>query len=466
MRRGRPIVAAGTALALAGCMPADVRPPAAAAVQAPAGWRDGAVGNAAINPQWWQAFNDPALTALIERALARNTDVLAAAARIQEAQASIRLARSTVLPALDAVGGGQRGRNIGAAGAATSTALQPELQLNWQVDLFGRLSRLTDAARLRYVASQADRDAIALSVASQVAQAYIGLLALDMQLLVSQQTVRSRAEALRLAADQARVGYTSQFELTQAESEYEAVQQAIPQLQFAIRAQENALSRLAGDLPGTIARGRTLADFPPPTVPDTLPSDLLRRRPDIASAELAVAAADATLASDRAAFLPQVAVSATLGQLFVNARDYDPVTIWSVGGSVLAPIFAGGRLTARVDATAAQRDQAAFAYRGTVLAAFEEVETALTGVTRYAEQIERLHNRRTILQRSVALATDRYQGGYAAYIEQLDAQRNLYATELDAITVRQSQLENVVTLYRALGGGWQGAGPAEAAVRR
>ncbi|MDX3910172.1 MAG: efflux transporter outer membrane subunit [Sphingobium sp.] len=466
--KGTPQTAAAlVVLALAGCMPADVPPPASAAITAPVAWRDGATGSATIDPHWWEAFNDSKLTALIERALARNTDVLSAAARVQEAQATIRLARSAVLPTLDAVGGGQRQRTLGGAGATTtSTALQPEVQLNWQVDLFGRLSRLTDAARLRYVASQADRDAAALAVSAEVAQAYIGLLALDAQLFVSEQTVTSRAEALRLAADQARVGYTSQFELTQAESEYEAVQQAIPQLRFAIQAQENALSRLTGDLPGAIVRGRTLRDFSLPAVPVTLPSDLLRRRPDIASAELAVAAADATLASDRAAFLPQVAISAALGQLFVNALDYDSVTVWSLGGSVLAPIFAGGRLTAQVDATAAQRDQAAFAYRGTVLTAFAEVETAMSGITRFAEQIERLHNRLTILQRSVALATDRYQGGYASYLEQLDAQRNLYATELDAISVRQSQLENIVTLYRALGGGWQRPGPTDMATRR
>ncbi|WP_235955103.1 efflux transporter outer membrane subunit [Sphingobium psychrophilum] len=341
MSGARQTAAALVVLTLAGCMPADVPPPASAAITAPVAWRDGATGSATIDPHWWDAFNDPKLTGLIERALARNTDVLSAAARVQEAQATIRLARSAALPTLDAVGGGQRQRTLGGTGAAAaSTALQPEVQLNWQVDLFGRLSRLTDAARLRYVASQADRDAAALAVSAEVAQAYIGLLALDAQLLVSEQTVTSRAEALRLAADQARVGYTSQFELTQAESEYEAVQQSIPQLRFAIQAQENALSRLTGDLPGAIVRGRNLRDFSLPAVPVTLPSDLLRRRPDIASAELAVAAGDATLASDRAAFLPQVAISAALGQLFVNALDYDPVTVWSLGGSVLAPIFA------------------------------------------------------------------------------------------------------------------------------
>ncbi|RYM11514.1 efflux transporter outer membrane subunit [Sphingobium cupriresistens] len=447
---------AGAATLLSGCMPADVRPPASATVVAPAAWRDAVAAAGSIAPDWWRAFGDPVLDRLIEDALARNTDILVAAARVQEAQADIRTARSALLPAVDAIGAGQYARAPGASGLSTSTALQPELQANWQVDLFGRLSRLTDAARLRYVASQADRDAMALSVAAQVAQGYIGLLALDAQLFVSQETVTSRKEALRLATDQASVGYISQFELTQAQSEYQAVEQAIPQIRLALSAQENALRRLVGDLPGPVARHRSLIDFPVPVVPATLPSDLLRRRPDIASAELAIAAADARLAADRAAFLPQVALSASLGQLLVNATDYDPVTIWSLGGSILAPIFSGGRLTAQVATATAQRDQAAFAYRGAALAAFEEVETALTGVLRYAEQIDRLHNRRTILKRSVALATDRYRGGYAAYIEQLDAQRNLYATELDAISVRQLQLENIITLYRALGGGWSG----------
>ena len=454
--KGRYLTLAGAATLLSGCMPADVRPPASAAVIAPTGWRDGATAAGAIAPDWWRAFSDPVLDRLIEDALSRNTDILAAAARVQEAQADIRTARSALLPAVDAIAGGQYARAPGASGLATSTALQPELQVNWQIDLFGRLSRLTGAARLRYIASQADRDAIALSVAAQVAQGYIGLLALDAQLFVSQETVTSRKEALRLATDQASVGYISQFELTQAQSEYQAVEQAIPQIRLALSAQENALRRLVGDLPGPVARHRSLIDFPVPVVPATLPSDLLRRRPDIASAELAIAAADARLAADRAAFLPQVALSGTLGQLLVNATDYDPVTFWSLGGSILAPIFSGGRLTAQVATATAQRDQAAFAYRGTALAAFEEVETALTGVLRYAEQIDRLHNRRTILKRSVALATDRYQGGYAAYIEQLDAQRNLYATELDAISVRQRQLENIISLYRALGGGWSG----------
>jgi multidrug efflux system outer membrane protein len=450
----RRAFALSSALSLAACMPAERPAPAASAITAPADWLDGGANTGIVDARWWQAFNDPNLTGLVEAALARNTDVLAATARIQEAEANIRLARSTLLPTLNASSGLGRSRSLGATGAATSTTIQPSLDASWQVDLFGRLSKLTDAARLQYRASQADRDAVALSIAAQVAQAYVGLLALDAQLTVSRETVTSRVEALRLAQDQARVGYISQYELTQAQSEYEAVEQAIPQLLLAIRAQENAIRTLTGDLPGPVSRAKSLALIAPPSVPATLPSDLLARRPDLASAAFAVAAADASLASDRRAFLPQVALSASLGQLLVNALDYDPVTVWSIGGSILAPIFQGGRLTAQVDVSTSLRDQAAFAYRGTVLTAFQEVETALTGVQRYDEQFRRVINRRNILVRSVTLATDRYRGGYAAYLEQLDAQRNLYSTELEAITVRQDQLNNIITLYRALGGGW------------
>lgn len=459
MRPARYFILLAPVLWLCACLPADPPPPASAVVAPPAAWRDTPSNNGTVDPAWWQAFGDPALTRLIEAALARNTDVLTAAARVEEVAADVRLARSALLPSLDAVGAAQRSRSLG----TTSTALQPEFQLSWQVDLFGRLSRLTEAARQQYVASQADRDAVALSVAAQTAQAYIGLLALDAQLAVSRETVKSRAEALRLATDQAQVGYTSQFELTQAQSEYEAVSQAIPQFEQAIRAQENALRLLTGELPGPVTRsdGGLLAATPP-TVPATLPADLLRRRPDIVSAEALVAAADASLAARRAQFLPQVALSASLGQLFINGLDYDPVTIWDVGASALAPLFAGGRLRAQVNAGAAQRDQAAFAYRGAALKAFGEVETALSGVSRFAEQIERLHNRRQILIRSVAMARDRYRGGYASYLEQLDAQRTLYSTELDAIAVRQDQLDNIILLYRALGGGWSATSPATA----
>jgi NodT family efflux transporter outer membrane factor (OMF) lipoprotein len=328
------------------------------------------------------------------------------------------------------------------------------LQANWEADLFGRIRTQVRAATLAYRASAAERDAALLAVAAATAQNYIALLALDAQLFITRETVASRAEALRLASDQARVGYISQLQLTQAQSEYQSVLQAVPELELAVRRQENAVRLLAGELPGPVARSQGFARLQLPPVPDALPSSLLARRPDIAQRELLLAASDTALALRRQAFLPQVTLTAQLGSLFVNALDYDPVAVWSIGGSVLAPLFSGGRLTAQYEATAAQRDQAAFAYGRTVLTALSEVENALAGVPRLREQVEHAGQRRAILARSLGYARDRYQAGYASYLEELDAQRNLYRVELDLLTLQRTQMENLIALYRALGGGW------------
>lgn len=456
-----------TALALAGagvltgCLPTYRAAPELARVTAPAAWRESVAGSESIDAQWWRGFGDPVLASLVDAALARNSDVLLAVARIDEARAQAELADAARLPALNGVLGLQAGRALEVTGVKTSKAVQPALQANWELDLFGRLSSQARAASLQYRATQAERDAAALSVAAATAQNYIALLALDAQLFITRETVASRAEALRLAQDQARVGYISQLQLTQAQSEYQAVLGAIPELELAVRRQENALRLLAGEvsgnLAGAVARGAGFAALRLPPVPGVLPSQLLARRPDIAQRELLLASADANLAARRQAFLPQVALSAQLGGLFVNALDYDPVALWSLGGSVLAPLFSGGRLTAQVDAAASQRDQAAFAYRRTVLTAFSEVENALAGVPRLAEQVDHAVQRRDILTRSLGYAHDRYQAGYASYLEELDAQRNLYQVEVNLLTLQRTQMENLVALYRALGGGWPAA---------
>ncbi|MBD8528590.1 MULTISPECIES: efflux transporter outer membrane subunit [unclassified Massilia] len=451
-------LAALGAATLGGCLPAYRAAPAAAQVAPPAAWREPAAGAATVDPHWWRAFGDPALASLVEAALARNSDVLIAVARIDEARAQAELAESARLPALNGAIGLQTGRALEATGISTSRVIQPNLTANWELDLFGRIRNQVRAANLQYQATQAERAAAALSVAASTAQNYVALLALDAQLFITRETVASRAEALRLAQDQARVGYISQLQLTQAQSEYQSVLGAIPELELAVRRQENALRLLAGDLPGDVlddtAHGAGFAALRLPPVPGVLPSQLLARRPDIFQRELLLAAADVNLAVRRQAFLPQVSLSAQLGSLFVNALDYDPVTVWSLGGSVLAPLFSGGRLNAQVEAAASQRDQAAFAYRRTVLTAFSEVENALAGVPRLAEQVSHAVQRRAILTRSLGYATDRYQAGYASYLEQLDAQRNLYQVELNLVTLQRTQMENVIGLYRALGGGW------------
>ncbi|MFV1919670.1 efflux transporter outer membrane subunit [Sphingomonas sp. MJ1 (PH-R8)] len=454
--------AAAALVFVAGCVPGDRPPPSRATVAAPVAWREPVPGNSVpVTADWWRQFGDPALAAVVELALVNNSDVLIAAARIEEAEAQVRLAGAARLPTLAAGGGAAYDRSLSAATGRPSGvfALQPQLSASWTLDLFGRLRALTAAARAAYVATAADRDAVRLSVAASTAQAYITLLSIDAQLAVTRQTLTSRTEARRIAEDRANLGYSSQLELTQAQSEYEAVAQTIPQLEQARQLQENGLRLLTGNLPAAVQRG-TLVALAMPPVPSLLPSELMRRRPDIAAAEARLAAADRIIASRRAEFLPDVSLSASGGALIVDQLSYDPVSIWSLGASILAPLFQGGRLTAQLDQANAQRNQAAFGYRNTVLRAFGEVENALTSERRLRDQIARAVARRTALQRSLVFASDRYRGGYASYLEQLDAQRNLFSVELNAIGVREQQLNAMIQLWAALGGGWDIAGVA------
>jgi len=453
MRRALPVLAGLCFLTACATPGPKTTPPPQASLASPAGWRAPAeAGREAVAADWWKAFGDPRLSDLIAAALVRNADLGVAEARVREAEAQGRLARAALLPSLNLTAGVQKSRDLNAFGQPSVTlAAQPELQVAYEVDLWGRLRQADAAARASLQASGYARDAARLSVAAAVARAYVGLVSLDAQLVTARATLTSRQEATARARRRAREGVTSDLELRQAEGELEAAAQRVPALELAISRQENALTLLAGDAPGPVARGTLAAlTIPQPAAP--LPSALLARRPDIAQAEASLAASDASLAAARAAYLPQVRLSAAGGGLFV--QHLDPVTVWSLGASALAPIFDGGRLRAQSDAATARRDQAAFAYRKTALTAFGEVESALEGVGRLAEQEDSAVRQRAAAASALDHARKRYQAGYVAYLEELDAQRGLLATELALSQIRESRLQNAVALYQALGGGW------------
>ncbi len=447
---------------LAGCAaPQPNAPDMLAAVALPAQWSVAAPAGApaTIAADWWSQLGDPQLERLVAQALAQNNDLQTAMARVREAQAQLASADAAQSPQLNATLGAQSGRSLGALGPTHTRSLQPGLQASWELDVWGRLSQLEQAAGARLQASEADRDAVALNVAATTVQTYVGLRALQAQQAISQATAAAREQALQLARDQVRVGYISQLQQTQAQAELAAVQQQVEQLNWQIDKQRSTLDLLLGQAGGAdVALGApriTLQELPLPPVPASLPSQLLERRPDIARAAALLAASDHQLQAQRAAFLPQVNLSASVGSLMVNALNYNPLTVWSLGGSLLAPLFDAGRLQAQADAVGAQRDQAALAYRGAVLAAFADTENALTGSARLARQTQFAIERRDVLQQSLTFAHDRYQAGYASYIEELDAQRNLYAAELEVVRLHQAELDNRVQLYKALGGGWR-----------
>jgi len=441
---------------LSGCM--GPRPPMPEPIAPPVAWRVDPGPTVPIEREWWQAYRDPALTTLVTQALARNEDIAIALARVRQADAQSRIARADLFPTLDFTASGTRARSLNALGLprAANTG-QLTLDASYEVDLFGRIADAVGAARSNLLASEAARDTTILSVSAAAARGYITLRALDAQLVVVRQTLDSRADALRLARDRARAGYTSQLEYEQARAEYESTAQAVPQAELAVARQENALGILIGEVdPSAIARGLPLQALEQPPVPDGLPSELLRRRPDIAQAEFALAATDASLSAARKAYLPRVPLTASGGLVFATGLA-NPIRIWTLGGSVLAPLFEGGRIVAEADAAAAQRDEAAYAYRRVALTAFREVNDNLAAVQKLGEQEARLREQRDALAAALRHATNRYRAGYSPYLEQLDAQRQLFSAELNLIQAHADRLNASVALYQAMGGGWQPA---------
>lgn len=446
-------------LVLAGCrIPVQDRP--ASSLEVPAAWRTPLqVGpNAAVEQEWWRAFGDPALDALVAQALARNGDIRTARSRLQEYQARIQVARSALAPNLSVSVGPTRARSIGPFGTPIeTTSVTGNVQAAYEFDPWGRLEAATRAARFDYAVQQAAAEATALSVAASTASGYLNLRGLDAQLALARQTLASREQSLALAKRQFEVGYSSRLELSQAEAEYRATAAVVPQLERSITQQENALALLAGANPGPVARGAGLAALRAPGIAPGLPSELLRRRPDIAQAEAAIAAADASLAAARDQMLPSLRLTASVGSYAHDLPDLlgGGTTLWSVGGSVLAPLFDAGRLRAQAEISASLRDRAVFAYESVVRNAFAETENALAAVQRLREQLDQTEARRVATAEALRIAHNRYRNGYSSYLEELDAQRNAFSAETAVLQLRASWLAAHVDLYRALGGGWR-----------
>lgn len=445
-------VLATCALALSACAPALQEAPLGAAVAPPTGWRTSLEVTAPVERDWWHAFGDPQLSRLVEQARLNNPDVQIAAARVEEARATELASRGFLLPAVGAgVEGGVR-REVSPFGQPqTSVAAQPAFRASYELDLFGKNAARVDAAEAGVAASAAGAEAARLSLSAATASGYITLLALDKRLSVLEETLAARREAVKFARDRAEVGYTSQLPLRQAEAEYQATAQLVPQLKAQIARQENALSVLTGELPGTIERGGTLADLRQPPAPAILPSELLRRRPDVAAAEYRIAAADAQMRVARADFMPSIDLGAAAGVALSDLLA-DPVSVWSLGGSILAPIFQGGKLQAQLDGATAQRDQAAWAYRSAVLNAFREVEDRMAVLANLKEQETALEAQQVAVADALRHARNRYRAGYTPYIEQVDAQRALLGVELSLVQTRADELTALVGLYQAVGG--------------
>jgi multidrug efflux system outer membrane protein len=451
-------------LVLSACAGPRRDPPRLATVIAPSDWR---AGGAASDSRFvgWSAFGDPVLPRLVDTALANNVDVALAAARVAEARAQFRGARAQQLLSVGAVadGGRQRDVNPGFGIPEEQGASQGAVQATFDLDLFGKLSNASKAARAGLLASEAARDNVRLAVASATASGYVTLRALDARLEVLRDTLEARRAELKIARRLTAAGYSSRLEFAQAQAEFDATEQLIPPTELAISRQEDGLSVLIGDNPRGIERGTSFDALVVPTVPVSLPAALLRRRPDILEAEQQLVTADRELDSTRAAFLPDVQLAASGGFVGSTLVKASPVAVWSLGGSILAPLFESGRLQAQQDSATARRDQAALQYRKTALAAFREIEDDLATVKHDDEQERSLSSEKDDLAHALVLATNRYRAGYSPYLTQLDAQRSLLSVQLALVQSRADRLNAAVSLFQAAGGGWRGPQGVESA---
>jgi len=453
-----------TTLSLAGCAvgPNYKRPE----VNTPVNFR-GVTNQVSTNSladlPWWGVFKDPALQDLIRTALTNNYDLQITLMRIDQARALQTQARSQFLPQIGYEGEANRGRNefLGTPtpnGGQTMNSFLGGFNAFWEIDLWGRVRRMNEAARANFMATQEGRRAVMISVVSGVAKAYFELLELDDQLAIAKRTRDSYEHTYKLFDDQHAGGLASKLELSRAKLALASVSANIPEIERQIALKENEINALLGRNPGNVLRtSGLLAQELPLEIPVGLPSTLLERRPDVRAAEQQVRAANAGIGVAVGDFFPRVGLTTLYGGTSTELHNLTSsgANVWSAAASASGPLFTGGRLTGRYREAKAACEEAKLRYQDTALNAFREVSDALISRQRFdeerAEQTEAVNAGRD----AVAVATDRYQEGRASYYEVLEAQQQLFPAENALSQIEVARRLAVVQLYKALGGGWK-----------
>ena len=416
------------------------------------------------NTAWWHQFEDDVLNGLIDEALKQNNDLRVATARVDEYVGRYWVGRSGLFPQIgaNAFAGQNRISEQGASTAALSGLKNPtdSYQANftgsWEIDIWGKLRRATEASRADLLSTEEARQAVILSLVSAVANGYISLRDFDKQLEIATRTAKTREESYKLFKLRYEGGVISELELNQVKSEYEQALATIPQVEKQIGFQENALSVLLGRNPGPIDRGKSIDELALPAVPAGLPSDLLEKRPDVRQAEQALVAANARIGVAKAQFFPTISLTGLFGWASTELSSLftGPAQVWSWGGAAVAPIFTGGSLLGQFWASEAIQQQTLFNYQSTVQTAFREVNDALIDQRRTREQLEAQKRQVDSLKEYARIARLRYDNGYTSYIEVLDAERSLFSAELTYAQTQGVLFVALVNLYKSMGGGW------------
>jgi multidrug efflux system outer membrane protein len=414
---------------------------------------------------WWDAFQDQTLRQLIQEALANNYDVKLAAARVQEARSQVGVARSRFFPSIGYTARVQRDRNGIASQLGLPETGAPEannlffggLYASWELDIWGRIRRLDQAAVAKLMATEEARRGVLLTLVSDVAQNYFELLALDAQLEIARQSVTAFQGTYNLFRDRLEFGVVSELQTSRAQGDLGAAQARVPEVESQIAAKENQISTLLGRPPGQIPRGLAMFAQPVvPTVPVGLPSALLTRRPDLRQAEQQMVEANALIGVAKADFFPKLSLTGLLGTASpeVTALTNGTSLVWNIAAGLSGPLFQGGRILANYRAHIAVWEQARAQYQQTVLLAFQEVSSALAALDKLAEAEKGQEWAVKGLETAVTIALDRYLYGLSSYYEVLDAQQRLYPAQDGLVEIRQNRLLAYVQLYKTLGGGW------------
>ena len=436
------------------------------AVQTPTAFRDLATNSqqqaqaaSYADLPWWQVFQDPKLQELIRTALKQNYDLQLAAERINAARAQVAVTRSSLFPQVS----GNANFNGGKDGAThfKYNFLTLVGDAAFQLDLFGRLRRATEASRAELLATEDARQTVILTLVSDLANDYFTLLQLDLQLQITRQTVSTQTDSVKLTNLRLDRGVATKLDVLQAQQVLDTANSQIPDLERAVAQEENAISMLLGDYPHDVARGLPLVEQPlPPEVPAGLPSSIIERRPDIREAEQILIASNAEVGVAKAEFFPRIALTGSGGGSFGRSSAFSnlvasQVGIWSYGAQVSQPIFTGGALRGNLRLAKSENQQALIAYRQTIQRAFGDVSDALIGYEKLHEVRVRQQETVSDLEETVHISTLRYKGGTTTYLEVLDGQRSLYGAQLTLASARGDEYRSLVQLYKALGGGWQ-----------
>ncbi len=436
----------------------------------PRAWKTAEPAEHLARGEWWKLFGDLMLDELEVRALAANQDLRAAAARVEQARAAAGLARSAYWPQLAANGSVTRERTSSATDNvfpdSLTTTDRASLNAAWELDLFGRVRRLSESARADAGATTAAFESVRLALTADVASTWFSLRAFDQELALVRDTAALRRRTRDLISARLTSGTAGEIDLARADTELATAEADAAALANRRAALQNALAVLVGEPASAFSIAVSSSNATPLAIPPGLPSDLLERRPDIATAERALAAANARIGVAKAAFFPAISLTGGAGyasgdidQLFnADART------WSIGPSLYLPIFQGGRNRANLERSRGAYDEAVAAFRQRVLVAFREVQDALTATRLLAEQSDAQDRALVAARRATALAQVRYDAGYVSQLEVIDAQRTALAIERASVQLAAQRLNTSVALIKSLGGGWHAA-PAVVAQR-